>query len=224
MFDAVRNNKKVVQVFLLLITLPFAFWGVDSYVRNMGKGDELASVGGYKITPPEFQQALRSQQERLRATLGEQFNPAMLDTPEARRAVLENLINQRLLSLDAGKHRLVVSDAQMRDTILAVPGFQENGQFSQVRYEALLKAQGMSQAVFESRLRQDLALQQIIVPLTQGILSKTSAERVLGAQLEERTVSEAVLAPQQFMASVKCSMRAARSAWSRSATRSSNAT
>lgn len=203
MFDAVRNNKKVVQVFLLLITLPFAFWGVDSYVRNMGKGDELASVGGNKITPAEFQQALRSQQERLRASLGEQFNPAMLDNPEARRAVLENLINQRLLSLDAAKHRLVVSDAQMRDTILAVPGFQENGQFSQVRYEALIKAQGMNQAAFEARLRQDLALQQIIIPLTQGVLSKTSAERVLGVQLEERTVSEAVLAPQQFMASVK---------------------
>lgn len=25
MFDAVRNNKKVVQIFLLMITLPFAF-------------------------------------------------------------------------------------------------------------------------------------------------------------------------------------------------------
>lgn len=166
MFDAVRNNKKVVQIFLLLITLPFAFWGVDSYVRNMGKGDELASVGGHAITQAEFQQAMRSQQDRLRASLGDQFNPAMLDSPEARRAVLENMINQRLLGLDAGKHRLLVSDAQMRDTILAVPGFQENGQFSQVRYEALLKAQGMNQAIFESRLRQDLALQQIIIPLT----------------------------------------------------------
>ena len=210
MFDAVRNNKKVVQIFLLLITLPFAFWGVDSYVRNMGKGDELASVGGHAITQAEFQQAMRSQQDRLRASLGDQFNPAMLDSPEARRAVLENMINQRLLGLDAGKHRLLVSDAQMRDTILAVPGFQENGQFSQVRYEALLKAQGMNQAIFESRLRQDLALQQIIIPLTQGILSGASAERVLGTQIEERTVSEAVLAPPQFMASVKLGEDAAK--------------
>ncbi|HCN69623.1 MAG TPA: hypothetical protein DIT03_15575, partial [Candidatus Accumulibacter sp.] len=37
-FDTVRNNKRVVQVFLALIALPFAFWGVDSYVRGAGAG------------------------------------------------------------------------------------------------------------------------------------------------------------------------------------------
>ena len=46
MFDAVRNNKRIVQIFLGLITLPFAFWGVDSYVRNSGAGRDMASVGG----------------------------------------------------------------------------------------------------------------------------------------------------------------------------------
>ena len=50
MFDAVRNNKRIVQLFLLLITLPFAFWGVDSYVKNAGSGRELASVGGAPIS------------------------------------------------------------------------------------------------------------------------------------------------------------------------------
>jgi peptidyl-prolyl cis-trans isomerase D len=38
MFDAVRNNKKIVQIFLALIILPFAFFGLDSYVRSTGNG------------------------------------------------------------------------------------------------------------------------------------------------------------------------------------------
>ena len=59
MFDAVRNNKKIVQGFLLLITLPFAFWGVDSYVKNMSGGEDLATVAGTPIQQAEFQQALR---------------------------------------------------------------------------------------------------------------------------------------------------------------------
>ena len=50
MFDSVRNNKKIVQIFLALITLPFAFFGVDSYVKNSGAGNDLASVGDTKIT------------------------------------------------------------------------------------------------------------------------------------------------------------------------------
>lgn len=204
MFDAVRNNKRIVQLFLLLITLPFAFWGVDSYVKNAGSGGELASVGGAPISQLDFQQALREQQERLRSTMGENFNPAMLETTEARKAVLDNLINQRLLALDAGQRRLSVSDQQMRETIAGIPAFQENGQFSLPRYEAVLKAQGMNQPVFESRLRNDLALKQVLGAVAEGtIVSSASAERVFAVQFEERLVSEARLSAQQYAASVK---------------------
>ena len=38
--------------------------------------------------------------------------------------MLENLVNQRLLALDAQKMRLSVSDASLRDTIAAIPAFQ----------------------------------------------------------------------------------------------------
>ncbi len=64
MFDAVRNNKRIVQVFLALITLPFAFFGVDSYMRNSGAGNDVAAIGDMKITQQQFQQTLREQQER----------------------------------------------------------------------------------------------------------------------------------------------------------------
>lgn len=204
MFDAVRNNKKIVQVFLLLITLPFAFWGVDSYVRNMSGGDELATVGGSSIAQAEFQQALREQQERMQAALGANFNPAMMETLEARRAVLENLVNQRLLALDLARKHVTVSDQRVRDTIASIPAFQDNGQFSLPRYEALLKAQGMTQAVFEARLRQDLALQQLIGVVAEGVLvSRKSAEGVYSVQQEERQVSEVRLGSANYAGSVK---------------------
>ena len=61
MFDVVRNNRRIVQVFLALITLPFAFWGVESYLRNAASGDDVAVVGGSKIAAREFQQALQAQ-------------------------------------------------------------------------------------------------------------------------------------------------------------------
>ena len=59
MFNTVRDNKKFVQIFLALITLPFAFWGVESYVRNSNSAGELASVDGSKIGLQELQMALR---------------------------------------------------------------------------------------------------------------------------------------------------------------------
>jgi peptidyl-prolyl cis-trans isomerase D len=81
-FDAVRNNKRVVQIFLALIALPFAFWGVDSYVRDSGAGADLASVGDSRITLPQFDQAWRAQQDRMRQVLGEGFRPETMNTPQ----------------------------------------------------------------------------------------------------------------------------------------------
>ncbi len=46
MFDIVRNNKKVVQIVMAILLLPFAFFGVDSYIRNSG------SVGDVCFAPP----------------------------------------------------------------------------------------------------------------------------------------------------------------------------
>jgi peptidyl-prolyl cis-trans isomerase D len=135
----------------------------------------------------------------------------MMNTPEARKAVLDNLVNQRLLALDASKMRLSVSDQRVRDTISGIQAFQENGQFSLPRYEAVLKAQGMTQAVFEGRLRHDLALQQVLGAVAEGVVvSSASAERVYSVQLEERTVSEVRLAAPQYVAGVKLADDAAR--------------
>lgn len=204
MFDAVRNNKKIVQVFLGLITLPFAFWGVDSYVRNTGAGTDLASVGDSKITAQQFQQTWRDQQDRMRQSLGPNFKPETMDTPEARLAVLNSLIDQRLLLLEASKGRLGASDDLLREIISKIPALQENGQFSMVRYEAALRAQGTSQPQFEGQLRQDLILQQLVGAVGDtGIVSITSAEAMLRIQSEERQVAELRIAPEQFSDQVK---------------------
>ena len=84
MFDAVRNNKKIVQVFLALIALPFAFWGVDSYVRSSGPGNSVATVGESKITQQQFHESWREQMDRARQQMGPNFRQDQFDTPETR--------------------------------------------------------------------------------------------------------------------------------------------
>lgn len=199
MFDAVRNNKRIVQIFLALITLPFAFFGLESYVRNAGDDNHLARIGDIKITQQQFEQALREQQERLRSSMG-QVDPALLNTPEARKAVLNDLVNQRLLVLEASKQHLLASDQAIRQTISSIDAFKAEGKFSRERYEAALRAQGMSPAGFEAQLRQDITLQQLAGALGQsGLVSRTVAERVLALQMEKRDVQEYRLTPDAFL-------------------------
>lgn len=202
MFDAVRNNKKIVQVFLVLIALPFAFFGVESF-RDGGAGVDVAKVGEVKISQQEFQQAVREQQDRLRGQLGE-LDPKVLDNPEFRQAILDDLIDQRLLFQEARKRHLFASDDAVRQAIMAVEAFQDNGQFSQQRYEALLSAQGMSPAGFEAQVRQDLALQQLAGTIGRsGIVSQRVTDKVLTLQSEARHVQEFVLPVENYVAKVK---------------------
>ena len=162
MFDAVRNNQKIVQVFLALITLPFAFFGIEAYVRNSGAGDDVARVGDTKITAHEFELAMRERQDQLRRSMGESFRPEMLNSLDARMSVLNSLIDRRLLLLDSSQNRMVVSNAALVDEINRIPALQDNGRFSLERYDRLLNAQGMSKPQFEAMYRQDLTIQQLI--------------------------------------------------------------
>ncbi|MDP2821547.1 MAG: SurA N-terminal domain-containing protein [Sulfuritalea sp.] len=204
MLDIIRNNKRITQGFLALITLPFAFWGVDSYVRNADVGAAVATVGNSKITRQELQSALREQQDRMRAQLGGKVDPALLDTPQMRRAVLDSLVTQRLLAEQAQKARLVVGNEQLAQFIAAVPSLQENGKFSRERYEALVAAQGMSKEMFEARLRQDMAMQQLMLPVTEaGITGQVAASRWLATQLEQREIAELRLLPETYAGQVK---------------------
>ena len=200
MFDSVRNNKKLVQIFLLLITIPFALWGVDSYMQSSGD-NELATVGKTKITTQQFQQALREQGERMRTAMGAEFNAATMDRPEVRKAVLENLINQRLLTVHAMESRIGVSNEQLAQAIASIPALQVDGQFSVERFEQIAAAQGLSKQGLEARLRQDMAVRMAVLPVAEATLvSRTGGNAFLAAALEEREISEMAFKPESYLA------------------------
>ena len=204
LFDIVRNNKKITQIFLALITLPFAFWGVESYVRNVDSDNEVATVGSGKISQQELQGAMREQQDRARAQLGGKIDMALFDSPQMRRVVLDSLITQRLLAEQARKAKMSVGDQQLAQFIASVPSLQENGKFSKERYEAVVAGQGMSKEMFEARLRQDMAMQQLALPVSDGgIPGQAAVGRWLQTQLEQRDVSEAALYPDAYAKQVK---------------------
>lgn len=211
MFDAVRNNKRIVQVFLALITLPFAFFGVESYMRSSGVEGDVATIGDIKITQQQFQQTLREQQDRFRTQLGDQFDPKMFDKPEARKAILDDLINQRLLLAEASKRQMFASDDLIRRTIGSIDAFKVDGRFSTERYESALRGQGMTPAMFEAQLRQDLTLQQLAGAIGQsGIVSRTVSDRLLALQTETREILEYRLAADAYADKVRLADDAAR--------------
>jgi peptidyl-prolyl cis-trans isomerase D len=206
MFDLVTKYKRVIQIFLGLIALTFATWGIESYTRFRGAGDAVASVNGMKISQREFSDELRRQQEQVRQMFGRAIDPSALDTPESRRMLLESLIAQRLVASAAFKGNVAVTDDTLRDAIQSIPAFQDAGQFSKSNYELVLRSQNppMSPAQFESRLRYDLSLQQLSRAVGDSAIAPRSVARRLSAlEAQKREVADVRISAQQFLPEVK---------------------
>src|ERR1700694_3298731 len=206
MFDLVTKYKRVIQVFLGLIALTFATWGIESYTRFRGAGDAVASVNGMKISQREFTDELRRQQEQVRQMFGRAIDPDALDTPEPRRALLDSLIAQRLVASAALKGGVGMTDEALREAIQSIPAFQDGGQFSKSSYELVLRSQNppMSPAQFESRLRYDLSLQQLSRAVGDSAIAPRSVARRLSAlESQKREVADVRIAAQQFLPEVK---------------------
>lgn len=188
---------------MLLAVLPFLFFGLESYRRDSGDGT-MAVVDGEEIQRREFEQALRDQQERMRGMLGENFDSSILDNPEVRFSVLERLIQQRLLRREALNIGMTVLDSQLVRAIGDIPEFQQDGAFSNQRYEDLLRAQGISPLNFESRVKEELILQQLLDAYSEnGFVSSTVAKRVMYLSEVQREINLFQVEPEQFLSQVE---------------------
>jgi len=203
MFDFFQRNKRIAQIILALIFLPFALFGVERYFGSIGGGEHMAKVGGYKITQQEFSQALRDEQDRMRSQMGEKYNPIILEDPETRASVLENLIKQHLLLAQASRAGLTLSDSQLQKVIGEFSTFQENGKFSRARYETLLRNQGLTPLSFEARLRQEMVVGQLASVFESEFVPQSVADRLIGLSEQQREVSQYVISSDQYLLQVK---------------------
>jgi len=207
MYDFLHRRKRVVQIILALITLPFAFFGVDYYFRGgTGAAAEVATVGSDKITQGEFQDSLRNQQERMRQVMKGNFDPAIFDNPEMRYSVLDQLIAQRLMQKEARRGRFTVSDDQLRRFISEIPAFQVDGKFSQSRYEQLLEIQNprRTPVEFAEEVRRELVLAPLQEPIASGaIVARSNVERYLNLLDQQREVALAAIDIDQYLKEAK---------------------
>jgi peptidyl-prolyl cis-trans isomerase D len=206
MYDFVYKRKRLVQFVLALITLPFAFFGVDYYFRNADRSGEIATVSGNVITDADFANTVTEQQQRMQRALGANYDPAVFQDPEVRYSLLEQLIGERLLQDQARRDHLAVSDDQVRKFISEIPAFQEGGTFSPAKYEQLLAMQNppRTPVEFAQSVRQGLALAPLEEPINAAnIVARSNVERYLGLLDQQRETAVASLEADAFLKGVK---------------------
>ena len=200
MFDFVHRHKRALQLILaLLIIPPFAFFGVDSYLRGGDATAPVASVNGEAIDQQQFNIALRERQEDFQNRGGGKIDPALLDNPEMRFAVAESLVNQQVLLQQAARVRLVATDQQLQSLLGQAPNLQEEGKFSKPLYEQFLRSRNKSERAFENDLRRDLVLRQVNDPYNESnFLPRTVVQQLARLMETQREASTYTLLPGNF--------------------------
>jgi peptidyl-prolyl cis-trans isomerase D len=194
MLETVRkHNKLFFLVFMPLVFFAFVFTGLQGYDRMQeGAGAEVARVDGQKITQGEWEAAHRRQVEQARQRMPG-VDAKFFDAPEVKRESLDGMVRDRVLFAAATRAHLSVSDERLVRELQAIPQLaalkRPDGSFDVDAYKAMVGAQGQSAEAFESRLRQDLSLRQVLGAIENSPPSSAAAARIaLDALLQQRDV------------------------------------
>ncbi len=188
MLQLLRGKKSgfLVKVALVLITIGFSFFGIESYFVSSGT-TTVAKVGGQEITQDQFRDRFNQYRQSMQQMAPGAFDVAYFERPEVRRQVLEQMINEQVL-LDANeKLGLVVPAAAVRKEIAAVPAFQNEGHFDPEQYRLLLSSQGLTPLGFEQRVRQDLGVRELPAQVrASALVTSADVDRYLRLQNQLR--------------------------------------
>ena len=143
--------------------------------------DVLAQVGDQEITVGEFQTLFRRQLQSYQVQSGGEITADLLRSMGIDRQLLQQVIDEYAALQEAARLGVTVSDAEVREAIVSLPAFQQDGEFiGEAAYLQMLRMQQppMSPAEFEENVRRSLMLQRLQAALTDWItVSDDDVER-----------------------------------------------
>ncbi|QKQ26354.1 SurA N-terminal domain-containing protein [Candidatus Reidiella endopervernicosa] len=161
-----RATGWIAWVIVILISVPFALWGVNEYFSTDPQV-YVAQIAEEKISQRQLMNVYQQRMDRLRSQLGSNYRPGMFNEKQLKRLVLEEMIEQTLLLQAIQQQGFAISDKHLAQQIHATQSFLDEGKFSQARYERLLSSAGFTAVSYEMEERGQMVMSQ----LSNGIVA-----------------------------------------------------
>lgn len=162
MISTMRNQKKITAFVLWFIIAAFVgtiffVWGIGDKVS---KQNFAVKINDVTISDQDFQQRLDAARENFRRLFGNNSD-ALLKDNVLEKTVLDQAITETLLSQEAERLNIPVSDSEVAASVQSIEAFQDNGVFNMQRYTDLLARNRLTPQMFEANVRNDLTVQKI---------------------------------------------------------------
>jgi len=156
MLRAMRKHAKYFYVLFFIVILSFIFWGVGTVDKSTGV--PVAEVGKERVTVEEYWTSYDRAREFYRTLSQGNFTEEMEKKLNLKQRVLDSLIDDLVLMIEAKKAGIQVSDAELAESIVNDPAFVRDGKFNKDVYVRTLQLNRMTPELFESFKRRELTL------------------------------------------------------------------
>lgn len=184
MLQAIRDKVTgwIAYGIIFLISIPFALWGVNSYLGG-GEVPPAATVDGEEISVRDLDQAYANYRQRLSQLFGGTIPESFDNDSIMREQVLGQLIEEFVLRQYTQKQRYRIGDDELNEMIRSMDAFQRDGQFDTEIYQSQVRSLGYSPVGFEQELRLTGSIEQFqngirgtafVVPVFESQFTKLS--------------------------------------------------
>uniref|UniRef100_UPI004048041F peptidyl-prolyl cis-trans isomerase n=2 Tax=Yoonia sp. TaxID=2212373 RepID=UPI004048041F len=162
-----RKNRYFLWIIMGLLTiglLGFGTGGLNGNIRNIG------TVGAKDIPVAQYQRGLRDQMQSFSGQLGRAVGFQEAQAIGLDQAVLAQLVTERTLDNEAATLGISIGDERVREELLLVPAFRgSTGAFDREAYRFTLQQVGLSEAEFETSVREEIARTMLQGAVVSGI-------------------------------------------------------
>lgn len=204
MSNPLRSKKRgntLVWTLMALIMLGLGGFGA----RNFGGSTQsLASVGDRKIEPRDYARAMNREMQAASAQIGQPVNFATAQQLGIDQSVLSRLLASAALEGEAARIGLSVGDGAVRDRLKSFTAFNGiDGKFDREAYKLALQREGLTEADFEEKLR-DEASRTILQSAALGAATSPAVldDKITSWGMETRDFTLAELIPSDLPAPV----------------------
>ncbi len=185
-----RRHKRWLYVFLWLVIAAFIILYIPAFQGSTGAGtpgEVLARVGGLPITVGEYQNLYRRQLQFYQQMYQGRLDAATMRRLGLERQIFDSLVEGKLVTLEAERVGLSVSDEALARAIATAPDFQEKGRFmGSAEIRRRLEMQGITVGEFEESMRQRLLRESLEGLVTDSVtVSDAEVEKEFRRRTEQ---------------------------------------
>ncbi len=185
-------SKTAVWILLGLLILGLAGFGATNLGGNI---TSIGTVGEKQVSAQSYALAIQREMRALQQQTGQPVSFAQMREAGLDQRILQRLITTRALDHETTELGISVGDENVRDQVLSISNFQSlDGTFDREAYRFALQQQGLTEAEFETQLREESARNLLQAAVIGGItMPATLTEALVDFSAERRDFTWAVL-------------------------------